>query len=161
MLVANQIAPLSSMDFVILSESFAPGIDLSSSVVRNVLRGWIAHGDAAGVWMTLSFATVLAKPHESTAVCLLEACHQAGRYWLFRGTQQQHHLSGTREVRQQTFCHQIVTAGPWVLLACPSGNEPHWSPSTSLFFWTLFNDATTMVKFAPFLAIRIVNKALL
>ena len=78
MLVANQIARRSSVGAVILSERLAPGIDLSSSVVRNMLRGWIAHGDVAGVWMTLSFVTVLAKPHESTAVCLLEACQQAG-----------------------------------------------------------------------------------
>ena len=39
MLVANQFARLSSVEVVILSERFAPGIDLSSSVVRDVLRG--------------------------------------------------------------------------------------------------------------------------
>ena len=35
---------------------------------------------------------------------------------------------------------------------CLSGNESLWSPSTSLFTWTLFDDATTKVTFAPFLA---------
>ena len=86
MLVANQVARLSSLvEVVILSEKFAPGIDLSSSVVRDVLRGWIAHGDVAGVLMTLLFATGFAKPHESTAGCLLEACQQAGDIGCFAG----------------------------------------------------------------------------
>ena len=50
-----------------------------------VLRSWIAHGDVASVWMTLPFATVLAKPHVSTVAHLLEACQQAGVSGCFAG----------------------------------------------------------------------------
>ena len=51
-LVGRQIARLSSLGKVILSEVVSPSFDLNSSIVRNVLRGWIAHGDMADVWMT-------------------------------------------------------------------------------------------------------------
>ena len=68
-LVGSQIARLSSLGIVILSEVLSPGFDLNSSIVRNVLRGWIAHGDEAAVWMTQPQTS-------STAACLLKACHQ-------------------------------------------------------------------------------------
>ena len=44
-LIGSQVARLSSLEIVILSEVLSPGFDLNSSIVRNVLRGWIAHGD--------------------------------------------------------------------------------------------------------------------
>ena len=69
-LVGNKIARLSSCGVVILSEVLSPDFDLNSSTVRNVLRGWIAAGDIAAVWMTLPLTS-------STAACLLKACHQA------------------------------------------------------------------------------------
>ena len=69
-LVGNQIARLSSCEMVILSEFLSPNFDLNSSTVRNVLRGWIAHGDAAPVWLTQPLTS-------STAACLLKTCHQA------------------------------------------------------------------------------------
>ena len=69
-LVGRQIARLSSLGIVILSEALSPGFDRNSSIVRNVLRGWIAHGDIAAVWMTQTLTS-------STAACLLKACHQA------------------------------------------------------------------------------------
>ena len=55
---------------MVLSEVLSPDFDLNSSTVRNVLRGWITHGDIAAVWMTQPFAL-------STVSCLLEACQQA------------------------------------------------------------------------------------
>ena len=45
-------------------------LNLNSSTVHNVLRGWVAAGDIAAVWMTLPLTS-------STAACLLKACHQA------------------------------------------------------------------------------------
>ena len=69
-LVGNQIAPLSSCGVVILGEFLSSNYDLKSSTVRNVLRGWIAHGDVAAVWLaqtSTSFA----------ATCLLKTCHEA------------------------------------------------------------------------------------
>ena len=65
-----EIARLSSCGVVILSEVLSPDFDLNSSTVRKVLRGWIAHGDTAAVWMTQPLTS-------STAACLLKACHQA------------------------------------------------------------------------------------
>ena len=67
-LVGNQIARLSSLAVVILSEILSPGFDLNGPIVRSVLRGWNAHGDVAAVWMTRPLAL-------STASCLLQACH--------------------------------------------------------------------------------------
>ena len=55
---------------VILSELLSTDFELNSSTVRNVLRGWIAHGDIAAVWMAEPLTS-------STAVCLLKTCHQA------------------------------------------------------------------------------------
>ena len=69
-LAGSQIARLSSLRIVILSEVLSPGFDLDSSFVRKVLRGWIAHGDIAAVWVTQPLTS-------STAACLLNACHQA------------------------------------------------------------------------------------
>ena len=54
---------------MILSEVRSPEFDLNSFTVRNVLRGWIAHGDMAAVWMTQP-------PTLSAAACLLPTCHQ-------------------------------------------------------------------------------------
>ena len=50
--------------------------DLNSSLVRNVLRGWNAHGDIAAVWMTQPLTSF-------TAACLPKACHQAKVVGLF------------------------------------------------------------------------------
>ena len=69
-LVGGQIARLSSLGIVILSEVQSPAFDLNSSIVRNVLRGWIGHGDITAVWMTQPLTS-------STAACLQKACHQA------------------------------------------------------------------------------------
>ena len=69
-LVGSQIARLSSLGIVVLSGVLSPGFDLNSSIVRNVLRGWITHGDLAAVWMTQPLAWC-------TVSCLLEACQQA------------------------------------------------------------------------------------
>ena len=69
-LVGNQIARLSSCGVVILSEFLSPNFDLNSSTVRNVLHGWIAHGDVAVVLLTQPLTS-------STAACLLKTCHQA------------------------------------------------------------------------------------
>ena len=69
-LVGSQIARLSSLGIVILSEVLSPGFDLISPVVRDVSCGRIAHGDMAVVWMTQPLTL-------STATCLLKACHQA------------------------------------------------------------------------------------
>ena len=74
-LFANQIACLSSLGVVILSDILSPGFDLASPVVRDVLHSWSAHGDA---W-------IKAEPQASTAVCLLEACQQAGAVGCFAG----------------------------------------------------------------------------
>ena len=52
---------------MILNEVLSPGFDLNNSIVRNVLRGWIAHGDIAAVWMTQPLTS-------STAACLPKAC---------------------------------------------------------------------------------------
>ena len=68
--VGSQIARLSSLGIVILSEVLSPGFDLNSSTVRNVLRCWVAHGDIAAVWMTQPQTS-------STAACLPKTCHQA------------------------------------------------------------------------------------
>ena len=77
-LVGNQIARLASLGVVILSEVLSPGFDLNSPIVRNVLRGWNAHGDAAAMWMTQPLAL-------STASCLLERRHQAIVVGFFAG----------------------------------------------------------------------------
>ena len=69
-LVGDQIARLSSCGVVMLSVFLSPTYDLNSSTVRNVLRGWIAHGDVAAVWLTQPLTS-------STAACLLQTCHQA------------------------------------------------------------------------------------
>ena len=69
-LIGNQIARLSSCGVVILTEFLSPDFDLNSSAVRNVLRGWIAHGDVAAVWLTQPLTS-------STAACLLKPCHPA------------------------------------------------------------------------------------
>ena len=66
----SQISRLSSLGVVLLSEVLSPGIDLNSSIVCNVLRGWIAHGDVARVWVTQPLSL-------STVSCILEACHRA------------------------------------------------------------------------------------
>ena len=62
-LVGRQIARLSSLEVVMLSEVLSPGFDLNSAIVRNVLRSWIALGDVAVLWITqplaLSTASVL------------------------------------------------------------------------------------------------------
>ena len=50
--------------------SECPIFDLNGSTVRNVLRGWITHGDIAAVWITEPLAL-------STVSSLLEACQQA------------------------------------------------------------------------------------
>ena len=70
---------------VILSEVLSPGFDLNSSIVRNVLRGWIAHGGIAAVWMTQPLTS-------STAACLRKACQQAN----FVGFYAEFHSDTTR-----------------------------------------------------------------
>ena len=67
---------LSSCGVEILSEVLSPDFDLNSSTVRNVLCGWIAHGDIAAVWM-------IQPQTSSTAACLLKACHQASVVGLY------------------------------------------------------------------------------
>ena len=69
-LVGGQISRLSSLGIVVLSGVLSPDFDLNSSTVRNVLRGWITHGDIAAVWMTQPFAL-------STVSSLSKACQQA------------------------------------------------------------------------------------
>ena len=69
-LVGSEIAHLSSLGVVILSEVLSPVFDLNSSIVCNVLRGWILHGDIAAVWMSQPLAL-------STVSCILQARHQA------------------------------------------------------------------------------------
>ena len=69
-LVGNQIARLSSCGVVILSEFLSSYFVFNSSTVRNVLRGWIAHGDVAAVCLTEPLTS-------SAAACLFETCHQA------------------------------------------------------------------------------------
>ena len=91
-LVGNKIARLSSCGVVILSEVLSPDFDLNSSTVRNVLRGWIAAGDKAAVWMTLPLTS-------STAACLLKACHQANVVGFY--AEQQHESSVFRALCQQ------------------------------------------------------------
>ena len=79
-LVGSQIAWLSSSGIVILSEVLSPGFDLNSSIVRNVLRGWIAHGDMAAVWMTqpLTSSTAASSKCMSSSECcwFLRGAHQ-------------------------------------------------------------------------------------
>ena len=58
-LVGNQFARQSSFGMVILSEILSPNYDLNSSTVRSVLRGWIAHGDVAAVWLTQPLTSFL------------------------------------------------------------------------------------------------------
>ena len=91
-LVAIQIACLSSLGLVILSDILSLGLDLSSLVVRTVLRSWIALGDVLAVRMTLPFVLLEAMSDVSTAVRLL--C------WTFRRAQQ-FGLSVSCAVRQQ------------------------------------------------------------
>ena len=69
-LVGSQVARLPSLRVVILNEVLSPDFGLNSSIVRDVLRGWIAHGAIAAVWKTQPLTL-------STAACLPEACHQA------------------------------------------------------------------------------------
>ena len=80
-LVGSQISRLSSCGVVILSEFLSPNFDLNSSTVRNVLRGWIAHGDAAAVWMTQALMS-------STSACLFENMSSSKCCWFLRGAQQ-------------------------------------------------------------------------
>ena len=70
-LVGNQIARLSSLGIIILSEVLSPDFDLNSSTVRNELRGWIALGDVAAVWLTqpLTSSTAACKSMSSTECC--------------------------------------------------------------------------------------------
>ena len=63
---------------MILSEVLSPGFDLNSPIVRNVFRGWIAHGDVVALWITQPLAL-------STGSCLLEACHQGNVVGFFAG----------------------------------------------------------------------------
>ena len=72
-LVGNQMARLSSLGVVILSEVLSPDIDLNSSAVRNVLRGWIAHGDIAAVWMTQPRTSSTAASVRCQWMCVLLA----------------------------------------------------------------------------------------
>ena len=72
-LVGSQIARLSSSGIVILSEVLSPGFGLK-------LRGWIAHGDIAAVWMTqpLTSSTAASSKGMSSSECC----------WFPRGAQQ-------------------------------------------------------------------------
>ena len=63
------------------------------------------------VWMTLPFATVLAKPHVSTAAHLLEACQQAGVIGCFAGLSNNMTCQALVKCANRKFCHQTVTAG--------------------------------------------------
>ena len=67
-LVGGQIARLSSLGIVILSEVLSPGFYLKSFIVRNVLRGSIAHGDTAAVWMTRPLTSSTAACHQANVV---------------------------------------------------------------------------------------------
>ena len=71
-----KLARLSSLGIVVLSGVLSPGFDLNSNIVRNVLRGWITHGDIAAAWLTRPLAL-------STVSCLLEACQQANVVGLY------------------------------------------------------------------------------
>ena len=74
-LVGNQIARLSACGVVILSEFLSPIFDLNSSSVRNVLRGWISHGDVAAVWLTQPL-TSSQNMSPSRRCCILRGAHQ-------------------------------------------------------------------------------------
>ena len=58
------------LGIVVSSRVLSPDFDLDSSTVRNVLRGWITHGDIAAAWMTQPLAL-------SKVASLLEAFQQA------------------------------------------------------------------------------------
>ena len=113
-LVGNKIACLSSCGVVILSEVLSPDFDLSSSTVRNVLRGWIAAGDIAAVWMTLP-------PTSSTAACLLKACHQANFVGFYAELISNTNRQSFERCVNSNF---VFSRCPWiyVLLAYLSGN---------------------------------------
>ena len=114
-LVGNQIARLSSRGVVILSEFLSPNVDLNSSTVRNVLRGWIAHGDATAVWLT--------QPSTSSSdACRCKACHQANVVGFYADSS-----CTKRSISLPSIVSTLPLASSkcqWicVLLACQSGN---------------------------------------
>ena len=104
------------LGIVVLSGVLSPGFDLYSSIVRNVLRGWITHGDIAAVWVTQPLAL-------STVSCLLEACQQANVVWSLRGTPQRHGSSVVCALCQQKPC----------LSASAGGFVRFWLPTQETF----------------------------
>ena len=102
----SQIARLSSLGVVILSEILSPGVHLTIPGVRNVLQGWIAHGDVAAVWLTLQSRIPTVHNRMSS-----ESFPTGLRDWLLRWVQQQRGLSVSRAVRRQGFCRQTGSAG--------------------------------------------------
>ena len=84
-----------------LSEVLSPGVDLNSSIVRNVLRGWIAHGDVAALWITQPLAL-------STASCLLEASHQANVVGFFAGLSSDTTFQSLAQCANSSFAFQQV-----------------------------------------------------
>ena len=101
-LVGNQIARLSACGVVIVSEFLSPNFDLNSSTVRNVLRRWIAHGDAAAVWLTQPSTS-------SSAACLLKTSSK--RCWFLRGAPPQYGQSVFQALRQRCLWLPASTSG--------------------------------------------------
>ena len=139
-LVGNQTALLSACGVVILSEFLSPNFDLSSSTVRNVLRGWIAHGDVAAVWLTQPLTS-------SGAASLLVSTRNS---------------STILSVRLSSVAPTTPLASSkdrWICvhLASRSGNVLCFSPSMFRCTGSWLDAVTTLVRSDPFLAKRIDN----
>ena len=142
-LVGNQTTRLPSCGVVILSEFLSPHFDLNSSAVRNVLRGWIAFGDIAAVWMTLT---------SSAAACLLKK-HVTKRMLLVSTGS----LSATRIVSLPSTVSTTTLSFSrcqWIcaLVAYRSGNVLRCSLSMFRCTRSWLDAVITLVTSAPFLA---------
>ena len=129
-------------------KSCGPVFDLNSSTVRNVLRGWIAHGDIAAVWMTQPLAS-------STASCLLETCLQANVVGFFAEL--------NSNTTRQSFVHcansgsvfSASTAGHVCFWLHRSGNVVRCSLSPLWYTCSWLDVVTILETSALFLAKRI------
>ena len=99
-LVGSQIARLSSLRVVMLCEVLSSVFDFNSTIVRNVLRGWIAHGDVAVLWITqpLAFST-------GGSMSTSERC------WFLRGAPQRHDSAVFCALCQQEPCLSVSADG--------------------------------------------------
>ena len=148
-LAGSQIARQSSLRIVILSEVLSPGFDLNSSFVRKVLRGWIAHGDIAAVWVTQPLTS-------STAAFLLFACHQANVVGFYAELSSVTHRQSLVHWATNNFVFQQVPVD-LCAFGLPFKKRFTLFSVKKMFLCTCSwpDTVTTLVTSAPFLAQRI------